>query len=268
MNISLTSKKISPAQHWNGADYHRISSPQFNINKAFLNEYIFHGDETILDIGCGDGRTSREIAKKIPHGEILGIDASNSMIEIANKNNKYTHLRFQLMNVQQIDFSNQFDVGICFFCMQWVPDKKDTFRRIYQSLKQQGRFLMIVPLPHPYLPMIRQQLISSPRWKKYFGYYEDPLIYINDSNYEIYAQTAGFREFHSRIDDTPVIFKNYDIFFDFLNQMTPHLSCLPLPNEKADFMHELLEQYLKINPIASDGSCNLTFNLIKCCAIQ
>ena len=75
------------SKHWNGDEYQRISLPQYQINLQFLNEHTFSKTASILDIGCGDGGTTGAIAQKAPEGYILGIDASNSMIDAAKKNN-------------------------------------------------------------------------------------------------------------------------------------------------------------------------------------
>ena len=43
------------------------------------------GDEHILDVGCGDGKVTAEIARAVPRGSVTGVDASPEMIEFAQK---------------------------------------------------------------------------------------------------------------------------------------------------------------------------------------
>ena len=43
------------------------------------------GDEHILDVGCGDGKVTAEIARAVPRGSVTGIDASAEMIAFAQK---------------------------------------------------------------------------------------------------------------------------------------------------------------------------------------
>lgn len=259
--------QISSA-HWNGVAYSNISLPQYNVNLAFLSEQSFQGDETILDIGCGDGNTTKVLAARVLRGKVLGIDASLSMIEAATKAKCPENLSFQLLNAQQLNFQHQFNIITCFFCMQWVPDKLTLFRNIFCSLKSKGRFLMIVPLPHPYLPEIRQILITLPRWEKYFKNYNDPLIYINDKHYQKYAEDAGLKVTSYSEILTPVKFSSYEKFFNFMSQMTPHISSLPSQCEKDEFMNELVKRYLDYYPMLSDGSCILNFNLVYFCAYK
>jgi len=253
----------TPSNHWDGVEYRRISLPQYEINMAFLSEYNFAGNEKILDIGCGDGTTSRAMAAKIPQGTVLGVDTSSSMIAAAKQASNPVNIQFQLLSAQKLNFSQQFDLSTSFFCMQWVPNKLLTMQKIYHALKPGGRFLMIVPMPHPHLPSIRQKLITTARWQNYFKDYVDPLIYINDCDYKLYAHTAGLEVIAYRVDVTPVIFPSYKDFFDFMSQMTPHLSNLPTSEEKTAFMQELVNEYLKIYPTTANNTYQLNFNLVK-----
>ena len=165
-------------EHWDGEEYRRVAFPQKKINSAFLKNFNWLGQEHVLDIGCGDGTTTIEIAQKVPQGSVLGIDASPSMIDTALLIKDIPNLHFELRNAQDIAFENQFDLATSFFCMQWVPDKKGTFQRIATALRAQGQFLMITPVPHPNIPKIRKELLATEQWKSYFSNYLDPLRYI------------------------------------------------------------------------------------------
>jgi trans-aconitate methyltransferase len=255
-------KNIKQSSHWNGYIYSQISSPQYIINSEFLSKHTFNADEIVLDIGCGNGKTTQKIAEKIPNGKIVGVDASSSMIECANKENHSLNCSFKLIDAQEINFKNAFDLCTCFFCMQWIPDKASTIQKIADSLKQNGVFLMIVPLPHAHLPAIRNDLIKTPRWEKYFENYQDPLVFINDTEYKKYIENTGLFLKNYDIEETPVLFKDYDTFFQFMSQMTPHLGQIPNDNEKDEFMHELIREYLIYYPQKTDGSYELIYTLL------
>lgn len=259
-------KNIKQSSHWNGCIYSKISSPQYAINSEFLSKHTFKGDEIVLDIGCGNGKTTQKIAEKISNGEIVGVDASSSMIECANKENHSVNCSFKLIDAQKISFKKEFDLCTCFFCMQWIPDKASTIQKIADSLKPNGMFLMIVPFPHVHLPSIRNELINTLRWEKYFENYQDPLSYINDTEYKKHIENAGLFLKNYEVKETPVLFKNYDSFFQFMSQMTPHLGQIPNDNKKDEFMHELIHKYLIYYPQKADGSYELIFTLLFVCA--
>lgn len=251
------------SEHWNGEHYRRISSPQYSINMKFIHQVKMNGDESVLDMGCGNGDTTREIAKLVPNGNVIGIDASNSMIIEAVNTQSRENLSFKLMNVHDMCFDAKFDIAGSFFCMQWVQDKMAVFCKIQRALKVGGRFLMITPMPHPHLPKIRERIIERPQWKPFFSCYEDPLAFINDSDYMGFAERSNLKVVKSAIEVDTVYFASYESFFDFMSEMTPNLKQLPSQDLKNAFMHELLEEFFSIYPLSAEGKCRLDFNLHK-----
>jgi 2-polyprenyl-3-methyl-5-hydroxy-6-metoxy-1,4-benzoquinol methylase len=75
-------------------------------------EISFNKNLRILDIGCGTGRHSRELAKR--GYSITGIDLSESQLnrakELAEKENLY--INYQVQDARTITFSNEFDLAI------------------------------------------------------------------------------------------------------------------------------------------------------------
>ena len=53
---------------WNAADYAQHSSQQFKWACELTEKLHLHGDETVLDIGCGDGKVTAAIAARLPKG--------------------------------------------------------------------------------------------------------------------------------------------------------------------------------------------------------
>ena len=68
---------------WDAADYAQHSSEQFKWACELTEKLDLRGDETVLDIGCGDGKVTAAIAAQLPNGRVVGIDSSPQMIELA-----------------------------------------------------------------------------------------------------------------------------------------------------------------------------------------
>lgn len=66
---------------WDAATYDRISDPQVEWALEQLERLPLGGDEVVLDAGCGSGRITAELAKRVPHGRVYGVDAAPSMVE-------------------------------------------------------------------------------------------------------------------------------------------------------------------------------------------
>jgi len=68
---------------WNAEAYHRVSDPQVSWGRAVLARLAVRGDERVADLGCGTGRLTRELAARLPRGEVVALDASRQMLDQA-----------------------------------------------------------------------------------------------------------------------------------------------------------------------------------------
>jgi cyclopropane fatty-acyl-phospholipid synthase-like methyltransferase len=85
--------------YWKAEEYFQNSSSQKDAASDLLQHVTIIDNDLILDVGCGDGKITAELASKVPNGLIIGIDNSPSMIEFAQANfpsQQYTTLSFVL----------------------------------------------------------------------------------------------------------------------------------------------------------------------------
>ena len=68
---------------WNAELYRERSTLQQAMAAEVLQALEMTGSEGVLDVGCGDGRITLEIARRVPKGYVVGVDASSHMIELA-----------------------------------------------------------------------------------------------------------------------------------------------------------------------------------------
>lgn len=61
--------------------YKQASAHQRSWGERLIAELALKGHEHILDLGCGDGRLTAQLAEQVPQGHVLGIDASQNMID-------------------------------------------------------------------------------------------------------------------------------------------------------------------------------------------
>jgi trans-aconitate 2-methyltransferase len=246
--------------HWDADQYSTNSAIQYGIAMAALAEHDFNGDESVLDVGCGDGKITYQLSLQVPHGHVVGIDSSESMIQFAQKTHgARENLSFALEDVQQLGFKNEFDVAVSAFCIQWVPDKLAAFRGIRTSLKPGGKAILVMPFRNREVANLRKQMTQDAHWKKYFVDYIDPSDCVDDVQYETYAREAGFTINSYTIEATVTDFRSVKAFTDFLRVLAPHLSRLPAEEEKQMFMDELVGRYLEIVPPPQERSCKSTY---------
>src|SRR5271157_4853010 len=70
---------------WNPELYNRFRRYREEPFLAILERLKLRGDESIIDLGCGSGENTVELARRVPRGRAVGIDSSAAMIDAANK---------------------------------------------------------------------------------------------------------------------------------------------------------------------------------------
>ena len=64
---------------WDAAEYSRRSSLQEAMAQEVLALLDLKSSERILDVGCGDGKITAQIASRASKGSVVGVDPSRDM---------------------------------------------------------------------------------------------------------------------------------------------------------------------------------------------
>jgi SAM-dependent methyltransferase len=108
--------------------------------------------ERVLDAGCGCGDTTLEIARRVgPGGEVLGVDISAPMLEVAVERAAaagYTEVGFRRADAQIAQFDSKFDAAFSRFGVMFFADPIAAFTNIHGALRPGGR-LVFVCWRHP-----------------------------------------------------------------------------------------------------------------------
>ena len=145
----MEDKNIKQRQFWSGAggDVWVNKQREMDIMLNPLGDRVIErldlkSDSKIIDIGCGCGATTLEIAKKITHGEILGVDISEPMLDKATETAKemsLSNISFEVKDVQMdVMPQNYFDIAFSRFGVMFFEDPFEAFKNIHSSLKEDG----------------------------------------------------------------------------------------------------------------------------------
>ncbi|MDP4192688.1 MAG: class I SAM-dependent methyltransferase [Bacteroidota bacterium] len=126
-----------------------------NLRKIFqdpskiLSPYIKEG-MTVLDMGCGPGFFTVEIAKMVgPSGKVIAADLQEEMLQILKKKIQGTELesRIKLIKADEdkINVTDKVDFILIFFVAHEVEDKDKLFSQLRSVLKDDGKFLIVEP---------------------------------------------------------------------------------------------------------------------------
>jgi trans-aconitate 2-methyltransferase len=136
---------------WNPELYNRFRRYREEPFLAILERLKLRGDESIVDLGCGSGENTVELARGVPRGRAVGIDSSVAMIDAANKvlgsvePEVRARLSFKLGDIAQFDGAGEYAVVFSNAALQWVPGHREIFQHIYNALTPGGRVVVQMP---------------------------------------------------------------------------------------------------------------------------
>lgn len=122
---------------WNAAQYDAKHAFVYEKAKGLVELLAPQSGERILDLGCGTGALTAEIAER--GAEILGVDQSQEMISQARK--KFPALKFEVLDARQLRFSAEFDAVFSNAVLHWIPEAEAVIAGVAQALKFGGRFV-------------------------------------------------------------------------------------------------------------------------------
>ncbi len=211
---------------------------------ALLN---LEGWEQVLDVGCGDGRTTAEIAARVPRGHVTGIDPSHSMIDFATNHfvRNASNLRFEVGNARRLRFRQEFDLVVSFNALHWIPQQEQALRSIHAALKPNGTAqLRLVPKgERKSIENVIEETRSSPRWRRFFEGFQDPYLHLTPEEYATLAERNGFRVDRVHTAAKAWDFETRTAFLAFSSATMVEWTRLLPDNEKTAFITEVLDRY-------------------------
>lgn len=106
---------------------------------------------TILDVGCGGGRTLSKLAEAVPQGRAYGVDYSEESVAASKRTNAgwigAGRVQVQYGSVSELPFQDAtFDLITAVETHFWWPDLPAGFREIFRVLKAGGRLVVVAEI--------------------------------------------------------------------------------------------------------------------------
>lgn len=122
---------------WNASAYQNQCNYVWQHGKGLLAQLDPQAGERILDLGCGTGQLTQQIAAS--GAEVLGMDYDLAMITQARAN--YPQLRFDVANAEDFQISPAVDAVFSNAALHWVRRPEAAVCCIAAALKPGGRFV-------------------------------------------------------------------------------------------------------------------------------
>lgn len=248
---------------WNSADYAQHSSAQSEWGRELIPKLRLQGTESVLDIGCGDGKMALALAEMVPQGQVVGIDSSESMIELARErsvDSTHKNVTFIHMDATALRFDNQFDVAISSAVLHWIKDHTVMLQGVKKSLKKSGRILFqmggkgnaqdIIDVAH--------MLIQKDKWRPYFEEFSFPYGFYGPEEYGQWLGQVGLEQ--KRIELFPK-----DMSQDGKEGLAGWIRTAWLPYTQRvpeqlqeTFVSEIVDSYIQTFPLDGQGKAHVT----------
>jgi len=99
----------------------------------------------IVDLGTGSGLLFPEINKQISQAEVIGIDPSDKMLMVANKNIKNNNFKTMQGKAEKIPLkNNSVDIVVSRFSLNYWEKPETGFSEIFRVLKPNGKIVLEV----------------------------------------------------------------------------------------------------------------------------
>lgn len=122
---------------WDAGLYDGKHAFVWELGKGVVELLAPKKGERILDIGCGTGHLTAEIAES--GASVLGIDSSAEMIGEARK--KHPGNAFEVMDAREIRLDEKFDAVFSNAALHWIKEAERVIAGISRVLKPGGRFV-------------------------------------------------------------------------------------------------------------------------------
>ncbi|MEM1244639.1 MAG: methyltransferase domain-containing protein [Pseudomonadota bacterium] len=242
-------------KHWDANAYVPASNLQQRLAKLVLQQpNPIAATDYILDLGCGPGNITAELATThVKQGNILGIDATESMISHAKATYKQIdNLNFQLLNANDLSFQNLFDGAVSFTMLHWIEDQASVLQKVYNALKPQGYFFGYFFPFASYVHMPLAFVMQRQSWKKHFAEFKQDYYYHDIDGYKFLLQQTGFKIIDISAPILPLVWDR-ELFIKTQSSWLPQLSYIPKQQHDL-FLNELADEFARFHPKLEDGT--------------
>jgi trans-aconitate 2-methyltransferase len=258
---------------WNAKDYKKHSHAQLQWARELVEKLHLKGNKEILDIGCGDGKITAEIAGHVPDGTVIGVDNSLAMIKLARElfsTDEYPNLSFALMDAAALSFTEKFDIVFSNAALHWLKNHEPVLHGIHRALKPGGRILLQMGGKGNAHVMVSfsAKIMEKNRWRDYFVDFDFPYGFFDADEYTVQLKQQGFLV--ERVELIPK-----DMVQDGKTGLAGWIrsTWLPYTNRipekyRDDFIDDLATAYLDHVPLDENGMAHVAMVRLEVAAVK
>jgi trans-aconitate methyltransferase len=247
-SISLIMKRRDD-DGWDAETYDNVSTPQEDFALKLVQLRNWAGNEIVMDAGCGSGRVTKILAKRIPNGRIYAVDNDVNMIDKA-KDNLSELENIAVINSNLLDLSlkiipSKVDVIFSNAVLHWVLDHPKIFSRFFDILNHNGQLLIQCGGYGNLRKAVSvfDKVKDSENFRHHFKDWKDKWYFPKPSETEKLLEEIGYSNVKVYLKETPISFPDRNIYSLYLKTVIlgPYLRHIKSENGKEEYLENVLE---------------------------
>src|SRR5687768_16314988 len=200
---------------WHPDLYHKIQTQRQAPCYDLLALVTLRDNLRVVDLGCGTGELTAQLADALPGSEVLGVDNSPQMLKRAQAYAR-PNLSFELASIEEI--SGEWDLIFSNAALHWVDDHEALIPRLIGMLRPGGQLAMQVPSNsgHPAQSMVRDLAVEEPFSTTLGGFVrQSPVLSIGEYAELLYAHSGRDLTVFEKV--YPQVLEDSDAMVDFMS---------------------------------------------------
>ena len=225
---------------WDAETYDEVSDPQFEWGMEVLERLELSGEERAIDAGCGSGRVTAELAKRLPEGEILAVDGSEAMVAKARER-LGDRVSYLVSDLLELEVDRPVDLIFSTATFHWILDHQRLFERLRAALLPGGRLVAQCGGAGNVAEHAGaiERVAARPEFAPYLGEAPDLWNFASPEETERRLREAGFTEVRCWLQPKPVT-PERPLDFVMTATIGPQLDLLP-PELRRPFAEAVLD---------------------------
>jgi trans-aconitate methyltransferase len=238
------------AQTWNAEGYAKHARFVTDLGSPVLQLLAAAPGERILDVGCGDGVLTEQIARL--GCTVVGIDSSPDFVAAARRRG----LEVLEQDAASMSFGPEFDAVFSNAALHWMKDSDAVIAGVARALRPRGRFVAEMG-GQGCVKTIQEALVAELDRRGYDGLGAVPWYFPSPEDYGARLSAVGFETAYIALIPRPTAVP------DMMGWLTTFSGCftslLP-PEERADYLERVLE---RIKPHLCDQGGKWTADYVR-----
>lgn len=253
---------------WLAKMYFHHSEMQRQWAWELLGKIPLEGTERILDFGCGDGKISAELARRVFRGQVMGVDISEEMLHLAKihfPSYAYPNLQFKKSSsllFDELPGEEKYDLICSFSAFHLLPSPVEILKNLKTHLQPKGKLLITLPTgKNPFFFQAAKEAfakhqLTSP-WDK--GVLTGPSMRTLEGC-SVILQEAGYEILSLELIDTDNAFLDLDDLISWMVGTATANWEVPVPLSQA-FFTDVVSRMCELNPEMIDQEGWIRFQM-------